>query len=91
MNACPIVTVDAQRIRLSARIGAQPGLEPAVIGFDNVVGVLLEHVPSPRNEVVDHARVDRCPVGRDLDRRGTEPQCAVEEHPRSRAVAALRQ
>jgi hypothetical protein len=49
---------------------AQPGLEPAVIGFDAVVGVLLHDVPRTRREFVDHARVDRRPVGLDARREG---------------------
>jgi hypothetical protein len=69
----------------------QPGFEPAVVGFDDVVGVPLENVPSTRRELVDDPRIDRRPVGRDLDRSRSERQRAGERRPRGRTVAALRQ
>jgi hypothetical protein len=47
-------------------------------------------VPRGWGELVDDARVDRCPVGGDLDRRQAAGQGASEEHPRSRGVAASR-
>jgi hypothetical protein len=37
---------------LSPRIGPQPRLESAVIGFDGVVFVLLGDMPSRRRELV---------------------------------------
>jgi hypothetical protein len=70
---------------------AQSGFEPAVIGFDDIVRVLLEDVPCGRHELVDDPRVDRCPVGGDLDRSGPESQRAGEERPGGRTVAALGQ
>src|SRR4051794_18233553 len=58
----------AQRAdRLQPIHRSQPGLETSVIGFDSVVRVLLKDVSRGRGELVDHARVDRCPVGGDLD------------------------
>jgi hypothetical protein len=46
----------------------QPCLEPTVIGFDGVVGVLVGTVPGPWQQVVQHHRVGRRPIGDDLDR-----------------------
>jgi hypothetical protein len=39
---------------------AQPGFESTMVGFDDVVGVLLQHVASARSEVLDDAWVDPC-------------------------------
>jgi hypothetical protein len=62
----------AQRAdRLQSEHWPQSGLESAVIGFDAVVRVLLEDMPRSRNELVDDARVDRRPIGGDLDRRSS--------------------
>ena len=38
-----------------------------MIGLDTVVGILLGDVARRRHELVDDARVDRRPVGGDLD------------------------
>jgi hypothetical protein len=57
--------------RLQSSHRPQPGFEPAVVGFDSVVGVLLEHVTRTWGQLVDHARIDRRPVGGHLDRRRT--------------------
>jgi len=68
---------------------AQPRLEPAVVGFHDVVGILLHHMS--RTRFVEQPRVDRCPIGRDLDRNGSEPHRAGEERTRRGAVSALRE
>ena len=60
----------AQRAdRLQSAHRPQSRLEPAVISFDAVVAVLLEDMARGRGELIDDARVYRCPVGGDLDRR----------------------
>ena len=46
---------------------SQPGFEPSVIGLNDVRCVLLEHVPPGGHEFVEYARIDRRPVGGDLD------------------------
>jgi len=66
------------------------GLQPAVIGFHRVVGILLEHVTRARDVLIDDARVDRCSIGRHLDRSGTQPQRAGEERSRRAAVSPFR-
>jgi hypothetical protein len=43
-----------------------------------------------RGELVDHTRIDRCPVGGDLDRRRALRECAGEEHPRRTSIATWR-
>ena len=48
---------------------AQPGIEFAVISFDDVVRILFDDVPRASDELVAHARIDRCPVARHPDRR----------------------
>jgi hypothetical protein len=60
-----------------------------VISFPTVVRILLEDMSRSRDEVVDHPRVHRCPVGADLDRRRSRLERAGEERPRSRSVSAL--
>jgi hypothetical protein len=47
---------------------SRSGLQPAVIGFDRVVGVLLHDVPRLGHELVEHPRVRRGPVGGHLGR-----------------------
>ena len=43
-----------------------------MISFYDIVRVLLDDVPRCRREVIKHAGIDRCPVGRDLDRGGAD-------------------
>jgi hypothetical protein len=43
-------------------------LELAVVGFDPVVGILLDVVPCGREQLVEHGRVDRGGVGDHLGR-----------------------
>jgi hypothetical protein len=59
----------------------EPRLQPAVISFDDVVGVLLGHLSGRRDELVEHTRVDGSPVGAHLDRRRSSRQRASEELP----------
>jgi hypothetical protein len=73
----------------SVRVSAAAGFESAVISFHAVVRVLLKDMSGGRGKLVDHTRVDRRPIGGDLDRRRAAGQRAGEERPRSRAVAAL--
>jgi hypothetical protein len=47
---------------------SRPRLQPTMIGFDRVVGVLLHHMPRLRHHLVEHPRVGRCPVGGHLGR-----------------------
>jgi hypothetical protein len=60
-----------------------------VIGFHAVVRVLLADVPRGRDEVVDDARVDRCPLGADLDRLRAASKHADEPCPCSTGIAAF--
>jgi hypothetical protein len=50
--------------------------------------ILLEDVSRGRDELLDHAGIDRRPAGADLDRSGTEPQRAGEERSRSTGITA---
>ena len=63
----------------------------AVIGFDDVVRVLLENVPGTRHNFVEDARVDRRPVGGHLDPTPTKAHRAGEECPCGRGIATLRE
>jgi hypothetical protein len=65
------------------------GLQPAVIGFHQVVGILLDHVTRARDVLIDDARVGRCSIGRDLDRSGTQPQRAYLEAGQARGKIAI--
>jgi hypothetical protein len=68
-------------VPLQSSHGPQPGLEPAVVGLDGVVGVLLHVVERTGQHLVEHGRVDTGPIGRHLswlrpgphDRRRKEP------------------
>ena len=68
---------------------SQPRLQPAVIGLDPVVAVLLGAVPRRRQEFLLHGRVHRRLIGDNLDRRdlrGTDR--SVEEPTGSLGVPA---
>ena len=67
----------------------QPGFEPAVICFHSVIRILLEDVSRGRDELLDHAWVDRCPVGSDLSRRRSRRERTGEECPGRSAVTAF--
>lgn len=88
-NAWPAAIVRAERIFFQSAHRAKPCLEPTVISFYDVVRVLLDDVPRSRRDVIKHARIDRCPVGRDLERNAAEGHRPGEEGTRSSAVAAL--
>jgi hypothetical protein len=72
---------------------AQPCLEPAVIGFDPVAGVLLGQVQGARDELVEDPQVRSRLVGGHLDRRRPMGQGPGEEtagppqHPAARPPA----
>ena len=61
-----------------------------MVGLDGIVRVLLEHVPSRRGDIVDDAWVDRCPVGRDLNRRWPIGKGSGEERSRRSGITTLR-
>ena len=50
---------------------AQPSLQPAMISFNTIIGVLRGHVRRGRDQFVDHPQVRAGLVGGDLDRRWT--------------------
>ena len=66
-----------------------PSLQPAVIGFDGFVGVLLHHVPRLGNQLVEDPRVGRGPVGGHLRRPSRRAQGPGEE-PAGRRKIPLR-
>ena len=66
-----------------------PGLQPAMISFDRVVGVLLHHVPRLGHDLVEHPRVRRGPVGGHLGRPSRRVQGPGEE-PAGRRQIPLR-
>ena len=68
---------------------SRSGLQPAVIGFNRVVGVLLHDVPRLGHELVEHTRVRRGPIGRHLGRPSRRVQGPGEE-PASRRQVPLR-
>ncbi len=78
-------------VLLEAAHRAQPCLQPAVISFDAVVGVLLGAVPRRRQQLVEHGGVGRCLVGdhlRGRNRRGVDG--AFEEPSRRRHIPPWR-
>ena len=66
-NAWLAAKIRAERSRFSPRIGRSRAFEFAVVGFDDVVRILLDDVPRASDELIEHTCVDRCPVGGDLD------------------------
>ncbi len=58
----------ADRSRFESAHRPEPGFEPAVIGFDGVVGVLLGDMQRRWDEFVEDPYVRRGLVGGDLDR-----------------------
>ena len=66
----------------------QPCLQPAVVSFDRIIGVLLGHVRRGRDQFVDHPQVRAGLVGGDLDGRRTLHQRLGEE-PSSRCAVPL--
>ena len=69
---------------------SEPGLQAAVVAFDPVVLVLAGVVKRSRNQVLDHVRQRRNPVGGDLGRGTVNGQGGNEERPRGGDVATLR-
>jgi hypothetical protein len=61
---------------------AQPGFEPVVVSLDWIVRVLLDGVHGLRQQLIQHPRVARRPVGRDLYRRRAYLERLDEERPR---------
>ena len=61
---------------------AQPGFEPTVVRLDWIVRVLLDSVHGLRQQLIQHPRVARGPVGRDLYRRRAYLERLDEERPR---------
>jgi hypothetical protein len=68
----------------------EPGFEPAVVGFDPIVRVLLSVVKRGRDQLLDHRAQGRGPVGHDLDRLTMSTQRGLEEPTRRRGVASGR-
>ena len=68
---------------------SQSCFEAAVIGLHSVGRVPPELMPGERRELVDDPRVNRRPIGGDLDRSSTTLQRAGEERPRRRGVAVF--
>jgi hypothetical protein len=67
-KACPAMITLALGPACAAH-QLQARLQPAVIGLGPVVGGLLGSVPRWREQLLEHHRVGRCPVGDDLHRR----------------------
>ena len=84
-------------VTLQAPHRPQPGFQPPVVCLDRVVRVLLNGVQRRGDQLIEHPRVDRGTVGRDLGRDRAGAQRPGEEAPltcqvpagRSRACTAL--
>ena len=46
----------------------QSGLESSMIGLDRIISVLLHNMARGRQQLIEHPRVGRCPVGAQLAR-----------------------
>ena len=61
-QACPAITTLALRSYFEPSHRPQPRLQPAVVGLDPVVGVLLGSMPRCRQQLLQHDRVGRRPI-----------------------------
>jgi hypothetical protein len=59
----------------------QPGLQPAMVGLDRVVGVPLDSVQSRRDQLIQDPRISRGAVGGDLGRNRPGAEHPGEEPP----------
>jgi hypothetical protein len=57
-------------VSLEAAHGSESGLEPPVVGLDSIVGVPLNVVERPGQELIEDRRVAGGSIGGDLDRSG---------------------
>jgi len=62
----------------------EPGFQPAMVGFDGIVGILLDDMQRRRGVLVDHAGIGGRPVSGDLDRPHADGERTSEEGPGSR-------
>jgi hypothetical protein len=69
---------------------SRAGLQPAVIGSNRVVGVLLHDVARLGHELVDHTRVRRGPIGGHLGRPSRRAQGPGKELAGSRQIPLRR-
>ena len=66
MKACPCDDHLCCVVSSQSAHRSQPVFELAVVSFDRVVGVLLDVTPCRRDQLVEHAGVDRSGVGDDF-------------------------
>ena len=52
-----------------------------MVSLEPVVGILLGPMPGRRQQLLQQDRIDRCPVGDDLDRRGLGGADGLLEEP----------
>lgn len=48
--------------------GPEPGLEPSMIWLDRIIPVLLQDMARGQQQLIEHPRISRCPVGAHLAR-----------------------
>ena len=75
-------------IALEATHRSQPRLEPAVVGLDPIVRVLLGVVERGRHELIDDGEERPGPIGHDLGRLAMGAERRREEPSRSSGVAS---
>ncbi len=73
---------------LQSAHGTQSSLQLTVIGFDRVIGVLLDNMQRSRQLFLEDPRVGVSPVGRHLDPTDTDGQRPSEEPPGCGQIAA---
>jgi hypothetical protein len=67
-DACPVLITRAEWSCFQAAHRPHPGLQEPVIGFDRIIPVLVGDVARGGCQLLDHSRVDWCPVGAHLSR-----------------------
>jgi hypothetical protein len=88
MKACLRITTLAVRWVLSPRHWPESCLRRAMVALDPVVLVLAGDVQRGRNQLLDHVRQSRRPVGDDLSRGTVDGQRSGEERLRRGDIAA---
>ena len=78
MSPCPRM-ITCSLVAFEPAHRCEPCFEPAMVGFDPIVRILLGVVERVRHELLDHRAQRRCPVGHDLDRFAVSTERDLEE------------
>ncbi len=89
-NACPALCDARPAESFETMHRPEPGLPPAVMGFEGVVRVLLHHVVGGGPQLIQHSWVARCFIGAHLGRSRAVVEGAGDEPAGARQIPLLR-